>query len=108
MLVISGFILIMVFFLMIRHIQRVTKITVLSDHHDESGMFSKTTRTVELAKVQDVRVDQTPSQRIMNMGNISLETAGSSSRLIMNSIDRPQAAADGHSELAHRQAQQPL
>lgn len=102
MLAISVAILVVALFIAVRHIQRrVTKITILSDRlRYESGMFSKTTRTVELAKVQDVRVDQTLSQRILNMGNISLETAGSSSRLVMNSIDRPQEAADHILELA--------
>ena len=104
MLAISVVILILAFFLAVRHIQRrVTKITVLTDRlRYESGMFSKTTRTVELAKVQDVRVDQTLGQRMMNMGSISLETAGSSSRLVMNSIDSPQAAADHILELRAR------
>jgi membrane protein YdbS with pleckstrin-like domain len=110
MLAISVVILILAFFLAVRHIQRrVTKITILTDRlRYESGMFSKTTRTVELAKVQDVRVDQTLGQRIMNMGNISLETAGSSSRLVMNSIDSPQVAADHILELAHKAGKQPL
>jgi uncharacterized membrane protein YdbT with pleckstrin-like domain len=108
MLAISGAILVVALFIAIRHIQRrVTKITILSDRlRYESGMFSKTTRTVELGKVQDVRVDQTLSQRLLNMGNISLETAGGSSRLVMNSIDRPQEAADHILELAHRAGKQ--
>src|SRR5579863_3003868 len=72
-LAISVVILILLLFIAIRHIQRrVTKITILTDRlRYESGMFSKTTRTIELAKVQDVRVDQTLGQRMMNMGNIS-------------------------------------
>ncbi len=110
MLAISVVILVLALFVAIRHIQRrVTRITVLSDRlRYESGMFSKTTRTVELAKVQDVRVDQTLGQRILNMGNISLETAGSSSRLVMNAIDSPQEAADHILELAHKAGKQPL
>lgn len=94
--------LILAFFVVVRHIQRrVAKITVLTDRlRYESGFFSKTTRTIELAKVQDVRVDQTLSQRMMNVGDISLETAGGSSRLEMNMIDRPQEAADHILELA--------
>ena len=60
----------------------------------ESGMLSRTTRTLELAKVQDVRVDQTPMQRLLNLGDLSLETAGESGRLTMPSIDRPREIAD--------------
>ena len=48
-------------FMLSRHIQRrVNSLTILGDRlRYEAGMISKTTRTMELAKVQDVRVDQT-------------------------------------------------
>lgn len=83
-------------FVVIRHIQRrVTRITISADRlHYETGLISKATRTVELAKVQDVRVNQTLWQRIFNIGAVSLETAGSSSRIVMDSIDRPQEVAN--------------
>lgn len=99
---------ILTLFVAIRHIQRrVTKITILGDRlRYESGLFSKTTRTVELAKVQDVRVDQTLGQRMLGVGNISLETAGGSSRMTMLSIDRPQQAADHILELARNAGKQ--
>jgi membrane protein YdbS with pleckstrin-like domain len=102
MLAVTVIPLIFTLFVAVRHIQRrVTKITVLTDRlRYESGFFSKTTRTVELAKVQDVSVKQTLTQRMMNGGDISLETAGGSSRMVMSVIDRPQAAADHILELA--------
>lgn len=89
-------------FALIRHIQRrLTTLTILNDRlRYESGLFSKTTRTLELAKVQDVRVDQTFSQRIMNIGDLSLETAGGTSRIVILAIDRPQDAADHILELS--------
>ncbi len=55
---------------------------------------------MELAKVQDVRVDQTLGQRMLNIGDLSLETAGETSRIVMQSIDRPQEAADHILELS--------
>lgn len=93
-------------FVAIRHIERrMTRIIVSADRlRYESGLFSKTTRTIELDKVQDVRVDQSLSQRIMNMGNISLETAGGSSRIVMDSIDRPQEAANHILDMARAAA----
>ncbi len=102
MLALSVIPFVLTLFVAVRHIQRrVTKITVLTDRlRYESGFFSKTTRTVELAKVQDVSVKQTLTQRMMNVGDISLETAGGSSRVVMAVIDRPQAAADHILELA--------
>jgi membrane protein YdbS with pleckstrin-like domain len=83
-------------FAAIHHLRRrMLKLVILGDHlRYESGLFSKTTRTMELAKVQDVRVDQTIAQRLLNVGDVSLETAGGSSRVVMQSIDRPQEAAD--------------
>jgi uncharacterized membrane protein YdbT with pleckstrin-like domain len=85
-----------IFFAAIRHLRRrLIKLTVLDDRlRYEAGLFSKTTRTIELAKVQDVRVDQTLGQRMLNIGDLSLETAGGASRIVMESIDRPQEAAD--------------
>ncbi len=83
-------------FVVIRHIQRrITRITISADRlHYETGLVSKSTRTVELLKVQDVRVNQTPWQRIFNVGSVSLETAGGSSRIVMESIDGPQEVAN--------------
>lgn len=93
---------ILIVFVAIRHIRRrLTKLVILNDRlRYESGLFSKTTRTVDLAKVQDVRVDQTAGQRMWNIGDLSLETAGSASRIVILSIDRPQDAADHILELS--------
>ncbi|HTM11325.1 MAG TPA: PH domain-containing protein, partial [Bryobacteraceae bacterium] len=65
-------------YLAVRHIRRrLVKLTILDDRlRYEAGLLSKTTRTMELAKVQDVRVDQTVGQRMLNIGHLSLETAG--------------------------------
>lgn len=91
--------------LVIRHIQRrLIKLTILTDRlRYEAGLLSKTTRTMELSKVQDVRVDQTLGQRMMNIGDLSLETAGETSRIVMRSIDRPHEAADRILELSRAQ-----
>jgi uncharacterized membrane protein YdbT with pleckstrin-like domain len=87
--------LVLVVFVAIRHIQRrSTKIIVTADRlRYESGLLSKTTENLELSKVQDVRVVQSLTQRMFSVGDISLETAGSSSRIAMPSIDRPQETA---------------
>ncbi len=95
----------LLFFTALRHIRRrLSKITVTGDKlRYETGLFSKSTRSVELVKVQDVRVDQSFWQRVFNVGDLSLETAGGSSRIEMDSIDRPQEAADHILELARAQ-----
>jgi len=60
----------------------------------ETGVLSRTTRTIQVSKIQDVRVDQTLTERLMGIGNISIETAGEASRLRAVNIDDPQSVAD--------------
>ena len=55
---------------------------------------SKSTRTIQISKVQDVRVDQTLTQRLLKIGNLSMETAGETSRLTVVNVDHPQDVAD--------------
>jgi membrane protein YdbS with pleckstrin-like domain len=105
-LIVPGVFMVLV---MMRHLkQRMIKLEVLSDRvRYESGFFSKTTRTEQVLKLQDVRVDQTLGQRMMGIGNLSYETAGGSSRIVMPSIDNPQLAADHILELARAQGIRP-
>ncbi len=58
------------------------------------GLLSKTTRNIQLSKVQDVRVDQSLGQRMLGVGDISIETSGEASRLTLRNIDDPHAVAD--------------
>lgn len=86
-----------------RHLRnRLTKMTILDDRlRYESGLMSRTTRTILISKVQDVTVHQRISQRLFGVGDVSIETAGGSSRETIFNIDRPQEIADhinGHSQ----------
>jgi putative membrane protein len=60
----------------------------------EAGVASKTSRSIPLHKVQDVTVSQSFGQRILGMGDISIETAGESSRLVMQQIHSPRVIAE--------------
>jgi uncharacterized membrane protein YdbT with pleckstrin-like domain len=60
----------------------------------ESGMLSKTTRSVPLSKVQDITVSQTISQRLLGLGDLTIETAGETGRLIMQEISSPRVVAE--------------
>jgi uncharacterized membrane protein YdbT with pleckstrin-like domain len=60
----------------------------------EQGMLSRSTRSMELSKVQDVRVEQSLGQRILNVGNLTLESAGETGRLAMLNVDRPHEVAN--------------
>lgn len=83
-------------FVAIRNIRRrMTLITITADRlRYESGLFSKTIEIVELVKVQDVHVHQTLGQRIFNIGDIAIETAGRASGIPMPSIDSPEDVAE--------------
>jgi uncharacterized membrane protein YdbT with pleckstrin-like domain len=68
----------------------------------ESGMLSKSTRTIQLSKIQDVRVEQSLGQRILGIGSITIETAGETSQITMQGIDRPQQVADALLDTVHK------
>jgi uncharacterized membrane protein YdbT with pleckstrin-like domain len=104
--IVPGFLTILV---VTRHIKRrLTKLDIIGDRvRFESGFFSKMTRTEEVVKLQDMQVHQTLGQRMIGVGDLSFETAGGSSRIVMRSIDRPQVAADHILELAKAQRLRP-
>jgi uncharacterized membrane protein YdbT with pleckstrin-like domain len=79
-----------------RHMARqFTKATIAGDKlRYEVGALSKSTRNISLPKVQDARVDQSVTQRMFGVGNLSIETAGETSRLTIRNVDRPQQVAD--------------
>jgi uncharacterized membrane protein YdbT with pleckstrin-like domain len=79
-----------------RHLQRQTvKLTIAGDKlRFETGLASKSMRIIQIPKVQDVRVLQSFSQRIFGVGDISIETAGESSRLVVENLDRPRELAE--------------
>ena len=79
-----------------RHLKRMSRRLTISVERlvYEEGLLGKSTRTIPLAKVQDVRVDQSLLDRLFGVGSVSMETAGGSSRLVMRPNDRPHQIAD--------------
>ncbi len=59
----------------------------------EAGVMTKTTRTLDLKKVQDVRVTQRFGQRIIQTGDINVENAGETGTLLLQNVDNPQKIA---------------
>lgn len=106
-----GFVLpgIWLFFTFVQHMKkRLVKITIMDDRlRLERGFFSKSTETIDIEKIQEVRVHQTLWQRMFNIGDLMLETAGKSSGNGMESIDNPQAVADHIHSLGRAQRAQP-
>jgi uncharacterized membrane protein YdbT with pleckstrin-like domain len=86
----------LLFWPMSKHMRRQsTRLIISGDKlRYEAGFLSKSTRTISLAKVQDVSVHQTLWQRMTGTGDLSIETAGESSRLTVTNIDNPQKIAD--------------
>ena len=84
-----------------RHIQRQTvKLTIAGEKlRYETGLTSKSTRLIQLPKVQDVRVLQSMGQRMFGVGDISIETAGENSRLVVENLDNPQQLAEQITDL---------
>jgi uncharacterized membrane protein YdbT with pleckstrin-like domain len=75
--------------------QRTIKATISGDKlRVESGFFSKSTRIIQLSKIQDVRVNQTLFQRIFSVGDVAIETAGEASRLVLPHFDSPNIIAE--------------
>ena len=87
-------------------LRHFTKISVSGDKLTyETGMLSKTVRTIQLSRVQDVTVHQSLGQRLVGIGNLSIETAGETSMLTIENIDDPRAVADEITAAAHSQPQ---
>ena len=86
------------------HLQnRMTRIAILEDKlRFDTGFLTKTTRTILISRIQDLTVSQRVSQRMFGIGDLSIETAGETSRLTIPQIDRPQDVADHIHELARK------
>jgi uncharacterized membrane protein YdbT with pleckstrin-like domain len=83
--------------------RRYTKVVIAGDRlRYETGMASRSTRTIQLSKIQDVRVDQRVTQRVFDVGDLAIETAGEASRLTLHNMDRPQTLADGIMDRAQK------
>jgi len=75
--------------------RRFTRIAMTGDRlRYETGILSKSTRSIQLSKVQHVRVDQTLFERLFSIGSLSIETAGETSSLSIAGIEQPQEVAD--------------
>ena len=77
--------------------RQFSKLVITADRlRYESGMIGKATRHIQLPKVQDIRVSQNLLQRMLNIGHISIETAGPErlGDFTIPNVDAPQKLAD--------------
>lgn len=87
--------------------RQFSKMVITADRlRYETGMVTRSTRNVQLSKVQDIRVSQHLVQRILNIGNLSIETAGPErlGDFTIPNVDDPQALADEIMSRAQRGA----
>lgn len=70
----------------------------------ESGLLTKSQRSFDLSKIQDVRIEQTITERILGVGTISIETASAGGAIRMERIDSPRQVADQILSAARRKA----
>jgi uncharacterized membrane protein YdbT with pleckstrin-like domain len=75
--------------------RRLVSLRLHDDHLTmESGLFSRTRRTLDMAKVQDVTVRQSFGQRMLGVGDLMLESAGETGRMTILNVDGPRELAD--------------
>jgi uncharacterized membrane protein YdbT with pleckstrin-like domain len=75
--------------------RRMITLRLHDDHLTlETGFLSRTRRTVDMAKIQDVTVRQTLGQRILGVGDLMLESAGESGAMSIANLDSPREIAD--------------
>ena len=74
------------------HLQRNKTHYILTNHNltVEMGIFSRDARHIPLDKVQDVTVKRTLIDRIFNIGNIVVESAGAAGRIPEINVDSPE------------------
>jgi uncharacterized membrane protein YdbT with pleckstrin-like domain len=80
-----------------------TKVTVAGGVlRFETGFISTETRSMDLGKLLDVRVERSLWQRLWNTGNVIFVTAAEDGRIEMPDVDRPQSCADAVLEASRR------
>jgi len=79
-----------------KHIStRLFRMTIGADRLTlDRGLLSRYSRTIDLAKIQDVTVQQSMWQRIFGMGDVMLETAGEVGQIAIYGIDRAREVGD--------------
>jgi uncharacterized membrane protein YdbT with pleckstrin-like domain len=75
--------------------RRMMTMSFFDDHVTiESGFLSRTRRTFDTAKIQDVTVKQSLGQRILGTGDLTIESAGQHGSIYIPNLDRPRVIAD--------------
>lgn len=76
--------------------QKLSRYTLTAEKLEiDQGLISRTTTSIPLARVQDVTVKSTVTQRLLGLGDIIVDNAGTDGdRIVFANIDRPRKYAD--------------
>lgn len=73
------------------HILRLREVYTLTDHKLEMryGLIAKTVRNIPIRNIQDVTVTSSVWQRFLNLGDIEIESASESGKIVLDDIHHP-------------------
>lgn len=79
-----------------KHILRKREVYSLTNHKLEMryGIIAKTVRNIPLRNIQDVTVSASVWQRFMNLGNIEIDSASETGKIILADIHHPERYAN--------------
>ena len=79
-----------------KHIQRRREVYTLTNYKLEMryGLLAKTVRNIPLRNVQDVTVTSSVLQRLANLGDIVIDSASETGKILLSEIHHPERYAD--------------
>src|SRR2546428_802696 len=79
-----------------KHILRKREVYTLTNHKLEMryGIIAKIVRNIPLRNIQDVTVTASIWQRLLNLGNIEIDSASEAGKIILEDIHHPERYAD--------------
>jgi len=79
-----------------KHILRKREVYSLTNHKLEMryGIIAKTVRNIPLRNIQDVTVSASVWQRFMNLGNIEIDSASETGKIVLADIHHPERYAN--------------
>jgi uncharacterized membrane protein YdbT with pleckstrin-like domain len=101
---IPGILLLLFLWPVVQHFDRRSeRIRIVEDKlRFESGWLSKSTRALPLGKIQDVEVRQRLGQRMLGVGDLTIQALGERSSTVIHEVDRPNHWAELILSLASR------
>lgn len=78
------------------HILRKREVYTLTNHKLEMryGIIAKTVRNIPLRNIQDVTVTASVWQRLLNLGDIEIDSASETGKIILDDIHHPERSAN--------------